>query len=107
MLRSLAVLALTLVLIYGGIKAFPLLRGPSITLASPEENEVVSDNTIVIKGVASRTENLTLNGDLLPIDAEGRFSKSLTVSGGGAILSLTATDRFGKSVSVRRSVFIP
>ena len=107
MSRILAVLALILVISYGSFKALPLLQGPSITLTSPTENQTVASNTISIAGVASRTENLTLNGSLLPIDAEGRFSKTLTVASGGAILSLTATDRFGKSVSISRSVFIP
>lgn len=107
MTRSLSLLTLLLVVLYGGFKAYPLILGPSILLTSPTEHEVVSEHTIVISGVASHTENLTLNGALLPIDAEGRFSKSLTVASGGVILSLTATDRFGSEVSVRRSVFIP
>lgn len=107
MSRALAIITLLLVTLYGGYKAVPLLRGPNIVLTSPTENQVISSSTLVISGVASRTENLTLNGTLLPIDAEGHFSKTLTVPSGGAILSLTATDRFGKSVHVRRSVFIP
>lgn len=107
MSRILAIAALLLVISYGSFKALPLLQGPSISLTSPTENQVMEGNTVIITGVASRTENLTLNGALLPIDAEGRFSKTLTVASGGAILSLTATDRFGKQVSVRRSVFIP
>lgn len=107
MSRSLALLALTLVALYGSYKALPLLKGPSILLTSPTENQVMSQNTVLISGVSTRTENLMLNGSLLPIDAEGRFSKTLTIASGGAILSLTATDRFGKSVSVSRSVFIP
>ncbi len=107
MSRSVALLALLLVVLYGSYKALPLLKGPSILLTSPTENQAVSQNTVLISGVASRTENLMLNDSLLPIDAEGRFSKTLTIASGGAILSLTATDRFGKNVSVRRSVFIP
>lgn len=107
MSRLLAAITLLLVVAYGGYKAIPLLRGPHIALTSPVENQVISSSTLLISGVAARTENLMLNGALLPIDAEGRFSKTLTVPSGGVILSLTATDRFGKSVQISRSVFIP
>ena len=107
MSRTLAIVALLLVATYGSFKALPLLQGPSIILTSPTPNQSVASNTVVISGVATRTENLTLNGALLPIDAEGRFSKSLTIAAGGAILSLTATDRFGHQTEIRRSVFIP
>ena len=107
MSRAIAALVLLLVILYGSYKALPLLAGPSLTLTSPVETQVFRDNTVSISGVAKRTEKLTLNGTLLPIDAEGRFSKTLIISSGGAILSLTATDRFGKSIGVSRSVFIP
>jgi Glucodextranase, domain B len=107
MSRSLAFLALLLVVLYGSYKAIPLLKGPSILLTSPTANQSVSQNTVLISGVTTHTENLMLNGSLLPIDAKGRFEKTLTIASGGAILSLTATDRFGKSVSISRSVFIP
>ena len=105
--RILATLALVLVALYGGYKAIPLLAGPSISLTSPQQTQVFPDNTVLVKGTTKQTENLTLNGTLLPIDSEGRFEKTLIISSGGAILSLTATDRFGKSVAVTRSVFIP
>ena len=107
MSRNLVVLTLFILVLYGGFKALPLLSGPSITFTSPSEGERFETGLVRISGVAMHTENLYLNGSLLPIDEEGRFSTTLTLPHGGAILSLAATDRFGKEVRVRRSVFVP
>ena len=107
MYRLLAIGVLALLVVYGAFKALPLVSGPSITLTSPSENQTFNTGIVTISGQAGHTENLYLNGTLLPIDARGRFSTSLTLPHGGAILSLTAADRFGKQVSVRRSVFVP
>ena len=103
-----AVLLTLLVLIgYGAFKGAPLLAGPSLTLTTPQDNSRTDSVLVPISGVASHTENLYLNGALLPIDAQGRFSTVITLPHGGAILSLTATDRFGKVTRLRRSVFVP
>lgn len=107
MYRFLAIGSLLILVLYGGFKAVPILSGPSIALTSPANNEAFDSGIVTVKGVATHTENLYLNGAILPIDAEGRFSTSLTLPHGGAILSLTATDRFGKAQSLRRSVFVP
>ena len=107
MSRYVVILTLLVLVLYGGVKALPLVSGPSISLISPQEAQRFEGNLVLISGVAEHTENLYLNGALLPIDAGGKFSKVLTLPAGGAILSLTATDRFGKEVRLRRSVFVP
>jgi len=102
-------LAVVLVLLvgYGAWKAYPLLAGPRIVLSSPADGQSVADGFVLVQGVATHSESLSLNGAPLLIDESGHFSTSLVLAHGSAILSLTATDRFGKSVTVRRSVFVP
>jgi hypothetical protein len=107
MLRTLVVIVLLLVLLYGGYRAIPLLSGPDIELMSPTEGQSFPDGFTAIEGIASHSESLSLNGAPLLIDEAGHFKTSLVLPPGGAILSLTATDRFGKSITVRRSVFVP
>jgi len=103
--RYSAALLLALVVGYGLIKAWPLVRGPYIRLNS----EVVgaTPGVVTFSGRAHNTETLTLNGGILLIDGEGDFTKTLTLPPGGVILSLTATDRFGRSVYERRAVWAP
>ena len=104
-LRYTAALILFLVVGYGLIKAWPLLRGPEIRLN--QEVMGTAPGVIILSGRALHTETLHLNGGILLIDSEGNFEKILTLPPGGAILSLTATDRFGRSVYERREVFVP
>lgn len=106
MSKQVALVAVLLLVLYGGFKVLPLLRGPSIALSSPADGQSFASSTLLVAGTASRTETLYLDGAILPIDAKGVFSKTLTLPQGGAILILTAVDRFGKRQTVRRSVFI-
>ena len=106
-LRILIGLALALLLIYGLVKAYPLLSGPAIHLDSPAAYATLPDGFVTVSGTALRTATLTLNSGVLLIDENGRFSPSLTLPSGDAILSLTARDRFGRAVSESRVVHIP
>jgi hypothetical protein len=99
-------LLITLVL-YGGVKAWPLLRGPFISLAVPTDYTSSADGFVTVSGVAHNTEALFLNDGPLLIDPEGRFLTTLLLPKGGAILTLTATDRFGRQTTERRTVYIP
>lgn len=107
MLRASTLIVLLVLMGYGVFKGLPLVVGPHITLSSPTDGQGVTDGFVTIAGVATHTENLSLNSAPLLIDASGHFSTTLVLPHGSAILSLTATDRFGKSESVRRTIFVP
>lgn len=107
MVRTAIGIALALLLVYGAIKAYPLLSGPSLTIDSPTPYATVPDGFLTLSGTAKRTETLTLNGAVLLIDENGHFSTTLTLPQGDAILSLTARDRFGRSVHGVRTVHVP
>lgn len=104
--RTIAAVFLFVLLAYGGVAAWPILSGPSLSIASPASLEILPDGHARIEGVASHAETLWLNGAPLLMDEEGRFMANLTLPSGGAILSLTATDRFGREITERRSVFV-
>jgi len=105
-LRLAAALALFLLAGYGLVAAWPILSGPSLSIASPGAHETLPDGRAVIEGTAHHTETLWLNGAPLLMDQSGAFRTVLTLPSGGAILSLTATDRFGREITERRSVFV-
>ncbi|HEY0010926.1 MAG TPA: hypothetical protein VGB97_03395 [Candidatus Paceibacterota bacterium] len=104
-LRYTAVIVLILVVGYGLVKAWPLVRGPELTLEPVTQGDV--PGVVSFRGRALHTETLTLNGGILLIDDRGYFEKTLTLPSGGAILSLTATDRFGRSSYERLTVLVP
>lgn len=105
--RTAIALALFVLLGYGATRAWPLVAGPTLAIASPQMYQSFSDSRVAIEGTAKHTETLWLDGTPLLIDEAGNFSTSLVLPSGGAILSLTATDRFGHEITERRTVFVP
>ena len=104
--RTIAAVFLLVLLAYGAVAAWPILSGPSLSIATPERFGTLEEGHAVVEGVAHHTETLWLNGAPLLMDEAGRFRAVLTLPSGGAMLSLTATDRFGREVTERRSVFV-
>ncbi|MFZ1075400.1 MAG: Ig-like domain-containing protein [Minisyncoccia bacterium] len=92
---------------YGFMEAWPLIAGPSLSITSPANNASLPGGQITIAGTATRAAQVTLDGEALLHDQQGRFSSTLTFPRGGSILTFTATDRFGRTVTVTRSIFVP
>lgn len=104
--KSAAAIVLILLIGYGAVKAFPLIRGPVIDIDSPINYTTSPDGFITVSGVAHNTEALFLDGGPLLIDPEGRFYTALLLPSGGSILTLTANDRFGRSATERREIYV-
>ncbi len=100
-------LALFALVIYGGMEALPLLRGPAVTITAPLPGATAMDGMVTVTGIASRVNSLSLNGAPLLIDEEGNFSRLIVLPRGNAILTLTASDRFGRSITKQESVYVP
>ena len=92
---------------YGFLKAWPFLAGPAITLASPEDGASALAGIVVVAGIASRAESLSVNEKVVLMHENGSFQTTLVLPRGGAILSVTATDRFGRTITKRMTVFVP
>lgn len=107
MTKYLLTAALVLLVGYGFVEAWPLLAGPSLTIASPADNASFPGGIVTIEGKAPRVAELTLDGAPLPYDQNGVFSSTLTFPAGGSILTFEARDRFGRTVSATRYIFVP
>ena len=103
--RTIAAVLLVVLVGYGMIAAWPILSGPTIAIASPEDYSTFSGGAVRIEGRARHSDTLWLNGSPLLMDQSGNFATTLTLPSGGAILSLTATDRFGREITERRFVY--
>ena len=102
-------LALVLVLLvgYGALEAWPLVAGPSLTIAAPVEGASVPGGILNVAGRALRVTSLSLDGAPLLPDQQGNFSTTLTFPAGGTILTFVAADRFGRSLTLTREIFVP
>ena len=86
-------------LVYGGFKAYPILRGPVITLYYPNEGDIVASSSFEVSGAVSRVKEITLNSRPIPIDQDGHFKELLVASPPYTILVFTATDFYGSSIT--------
>lgn len=107
MVRYLIITVLALLVMYGGVEAWPLVAGPSLTITSPTRDAAFPGGIVAITGKAPRAAQLSLNGAPLLHDQNGGFSTLLTFPRGGSILTFVATDRFGRTVTDTRSIFVP
>jgi hypothetical protein len=91
-------------LLYGGFRAYPLIKGPEITLYSPKEGDIVATSSFEVSGKVSKVREITLQGRPIPIDQDGHFKELLVASHPYTILVLTATDFYGNTVTETVSV---
>ncbi len=106
MFRHILAIVLVGVLTYGLVKAWPLIAGPSLVIASPIDYAPYPSGIVSVSGVAKRTATLAINGAPVLQDQSGGFSSTLTFPSGGSILTFTATDRFGRTVVATRNIFV-
>ncbi len=82
--------------VYTGIKAGPLLRGPQITVTSPAPGAVSSGGRVAVIGTAENVSYLTLSGRQIFVDERGIFNEVVLVPWGYTILEIVGSDRFGR-----------
>lgn len=92
---------------YGGIKAWPLIQGPTLSIDSPENYASITGGIVSIKGKASRGASLVLNNAPILHEEDGSFLLTLTFPRGGSILTFAATDRFGRTIATTLNIFVP
>lgn len=92
---------------YGGVEAWPLMAGPTLSISSPTDDAAFPGGIVTVEGKALRAAELTIDGTTVLHNQDGSFSSTLTLPRGGSILTFVATDRFGRSVTAARSIFVP
>jgi hypothetical protein len=98
---------LLILIVYGGVEAWPLIAGPTLSITSPANDASFPAGIVPISGQAKRAALLVLDGMPLLHDQNGDFSSTLTFPEGGSILTFSVTDRFGRTLTETRSIFVP
>ncbi len=88
------------VLGYGFYKALPLILGPKIAIATPENGDVIEGTTVILRGTVERSQKLFINGIATSFSASGLFETVVPIYPGNNILTLTALDRFNRPTTV-------
>lgn len=107
MTKQLLLALLALLILYGAIEAWPLIRGPRLTVNDPVDNASIEGGIVNIAGNATYVSVLTLNGAPLLYDQNGDFSSTMAFPQGSSILTFRAADRFGRATTITRTIFVP
>jgi hypothetical protein len=76
-----------------------LIKGPQISLMTPETGSTLANPLVAIKGVAENISFISLNDRQIFVDNEGNFSEELLLSPGYNLWEIEAKDKFGRIVS--------
>jgi hypothetical protein len=95
---------LVIILIYGGYKLLPIIRGPEIEVSNVNSGDLLSGTTITLRGSTKRVTKLYINGSKVNLSKEGSFETDLAIWEGSTILLLEGYDRFGRKVSITKII---
>ena len=88
------IVASLLILLFIIWRSLNYVRGPDITIFEPMNGASTSSSTITLKGQVARVNNLSVNGNIVPVDQQGLFTWSLVIFPGVNIITIDAKDRF-------------
>lgn len=84
---------------YAAFQAEALFLGPRLIVDSPISGMSTSTSLVTIEGRASNISYLTLNGNKIFTDEQGKFKERILLSYGYNIITVSAIDRFERSVT--------
>ena len=81
---------------------------PVLNITSPADNLITNQTNCVVAGTTNDTTSspvtLTINGTAVTVNADGSFSKAVTLSEGSNTITVKSVDKAGKETSVTRTV---
>lgn len=94
-----------IIVVYAVSRSLQYTRGPEITIFQPQNNSTIGTSVTEIEGRADRVNALTLNGQSISMDEQGRFKETITIFPGSNIITLRAQDQFKRSTQVELRIF--
>lgn len=80
------------------------LGAPALTVERPQEEQVLSEGTIEVKGKADSDATILVNGEPVVLGKEGNFTKVIRIFKGEETIIVIAKNRRGKETTVRRQI---
>ncbi len=85
-----------LVLGYLGLEYMKFIKAPELTINSPKENEVLTQNAVKISGKTTTDAVVTVNNQPITLDQDGNFVTELEIDKNTKELKFKAVSRSGK-----------
>jgi len=72
-----------------------------LNIAEPEDESITADSTVTVKGQTTSNAVLSVNANLVAVDASGSFAVTVALDEGPNVLDIIATDEDGNGANVQ------
>jgi hypothetical protein len=101
-IKTLAYLSIiSLIIFYGYYQTRDIVAGPVLNIDQPLSGEISRSGLVSVSGHAERISKISLNGNQIYTDREGKFEEVLLLGVGYNIIEVKAEDRFDRQVAER------
>ncbi|OGE10242.1 hypothetical protein A3A60_01830 [Candidatus Curtissbacteria bacterium RIFCSPLOWO2_01_FULL_42_26] len=81
-----------------------ILSAPRVDITSPGDDETTSVPVIIIKGNTEKDTTVSVNGQFVPIDEEGKFTYQYTLTEGKNTIEIVAAKRLSPKSRITRTI---
>lgn len=94
-----------ILVVYFGFRFQKIVGRPAIAVSYPPEGIVrVTEDAAIIKGNVEGTLNLSINNEVIPVDADGSWEKNIVLQPGMNTIEIRATKFLGGETNVMRQI---
>ncbi|OGY46679.1 MAG: hypothetical protein A2663_04450 [Candidatus Buchananbacteria bacterium RIFCSPHIGHO2_01_FULL_46_12] len=91
---------------YLGFKIKAIMTPPDLTVETPLDNLITSQNFITLTGRVEKDSTLQINGQPVLIDEDGKFEENIDLRPGLNVIEVLAQTRHGRQTKVYRNVIL-
>jgi cytoskeletal protein RodZ len=104
--NALVALIIVICLFYIGFYLKNITAPPVLDIESPPANSVQKDFSAVIKGRTEPESEVYVNGQMILIDKEGKFSQNISLKQGVNIIVISAKKKYSREQIVTRQILV-
>lgn len=102
---SIGIIFFILVIIFAYGRFGRYINGPVVLEISLQDFQSIENNYLVVSGMVSNVQNMSINGRVLDLDKDQHFSESLVVPPGMSTVDIVLFDAFGKQRSYSYTIY--
>ncbi|MFA4880180.1 MAG: RodZ domain-containing protein [Candidatus Doudnabacteria bacterium] len=99
-------LGIVMFFIYLGWELSGFSAPPSLKIISPQENEKVTTDSVVVAGESEKEAEVFINGQPVFVDQEGNFREQIILNAGVNPIEILARNKIGRERRVARNVLV-
>ena len=96
---------LAILVLYAVYQGRSVLFGSTLSVAQVQTDP--ASNVVTLSGIAQHAKQLTIDGRIIPLEANGSFSESVALMSGENIITVASLDPFGKTKTQTISIYHP